>query len=112
MLLTIESEKRPQGWHVEVRGLPGTSSLGPTFDEALAGTLDKLAEKARRRELTPPIEVLVAEKPPEGLPSFTGADLLALWKSLPHDDEKWADDIEKITRSQPTTADEPSPWER
>ena len=44
--------------------------------------------------------------------SFTGADLLTLWHSLPHDDSSWADDVEKAYRSQPSIADEPSPWER
>ena len=46
------------------------------------------------------------------IPSFTGADLLALWHSLPHDDPSWTDDVEKGYRSQPSIADEPSPWER
>jgi hypothetical protein len=45
-------------------------------------------------------------------PSFTGADLLALWHSMPHDDLGWADDVEKAYRSQPSIADEWSPWER
>jgi hypothetical protein len=43
---------------------------------------------------------------------FTGADLLALWHSMPHDDQSWTDDVEKAYRSQPSIADEPSPWER
>jgi len=49
--------------------------------------------------------------PPHGQRSFTDADLLALWRALPHDDPSWADDLEKVTRSQPTIADEPSPSE-
>ncbi len=111
MLLRIEGEKRPHGWHVEARGVPGTASVGLSYGEALGATLDKLAEKARRRELTLPIDVLIAETPPPGQRSFTGADLLALWRALAHDDPSWADDLEKVTRSQPTIADEPSPWQ-
>jgi hypothetical protein len=42
--------------------------------------------------------------------SFTGADFLALWHSLLHDDPSWTDDVERAIRSQPTIADEPSPW--
>jgi hypothetical protein len=112
MLLHIEYEKRPQGWHVEARGVPGTSSLGSTYEDALASTFRKLADKAAHHELQLPRDVLIAEAPPAGLPVFTGAELLALWRSLPHGDPDLADDIERAAHAQPDISDEPSPWER
>ena len=112
MLILIETEKRPHGWHVEARGVPGTSSLGPTPEDALAATLRKLADKAAQHELQMPTDILVAEAPPTGFPAFTGADLLALWRSLPHGDHGLADGIDLASRDQPNVTDEPSPWER
>ncbi|HEX2573807.1 MAG TPA: hypothetical protein VH877_29930 [Polyangia bacterium] len=112
MLLRIEYEKRPQGWLVEARGVPGTSSEGTTCEEALAGTLRKLADKAAHHELRLPMDVLIAEAPPPGLPAFTGADLLALWRSLPHGDSDWADEVDRAAHAQPALSEEPSPWER
>jgi hypothetical protein len=112
MVLRVEVERRPQGWYVDVPDVPGTASLGVTREAALAETLRKLADKAERHELDASFDTLIAEAPPTGQKASTGADLLALWQSLPHDDPSWADDLEKITRSQPTTADEPLAWER
>ncbi len=111
LLLRVEVEKRPQGWYVDVRDVPGTASLGVTREAALAETLRKLAAKAERHELDASFDMFTAEVPPAGHKASTGADLLALWRSLPHDDPSWADDLEKITRSQPTTDHEPSAWE-
>jgi len=112
MLLRVDVEKRAQGWHVDVRDVPGTASVGATREGALAETLRKLAAKAERHELEASFDTFIAEAPPAGQKASTGADFLALWLSLPHDDPAWADDLEKITRSQPTTADELSAWER
>jgi hypothetical protein len=112
MLLRVEVEKRAQGWYVDVRDVPGTASMGATREAALAETLRKLAAKAERHELDASFDTLITETPPPGQKPSTCADLLALWRSLSHDDPTWADDLEKITRSQPTTADEPSAWER
>jgi hypothetical protein len=112
MLLRVEVEKRSHGWYVDVRDVPGTGSLAPTREAALAEALRKLAAKAERHELAASFDTFIAEAPPPGQKASTAADLLALWRSLPHDDPSWADDLEKITRSQPTTADEPSAWER
>ena len=111
LLLRVEVEKRAQGWYVDVRDVPGTASLGVTREAALAETLRKLAAKAERHELDASFGTFIAEVPPAGHKPSTGADLLALWRSLPHDDPSWADDLEKITRSQPTTDDEPAAWE-
>ncbi len=64
-------------------------------------------------DLTPAERAELAEELTRRAPlSFTGADLLALWHSMPHDDPSWTDDVEKAIRSQPTIADEPSPWAR
>jgi hypothetical protein len=70
----------------------------------------KLAEKTERRELA--LDVLIAEAPPPGLKSFTGADLLALWERLPHPGPEWADALDEATRAQASILDEPTPWER
>jgi hypothetical protein len=112
MLIRLDVEKRPTGWHVDVRDVPGTESLAPTREEALAETFRKLAEKAERRELMAAYDVFVAEAPPTGQKSFTGADLLALWKRLPHPGAEWADAVEKVVGSQASILDEPTPWER
>jgi hypothetical protein len=72
--------------------------------------LQKLLEEAA--DLTPAERNELAVELTRPAPSFTGADLLALWKSVPHPDPGWADDVEKAYRSQPSIADESSPWER
>lgn len=70
----------------------------------------KLLEEAA--DLTPAERKELAVELTKPAASFTGADLLELWYSMPHDDPSWADDVEKAYRSQPSIADEPSPWER
>lgn len=82
MLLRVEVEKR-------VRDVPGTASVAPTREAALAETLRKLAAKAERHELAASFDTFIAEPPPAGQKASTGADLLALWRSLPHDDPSW-----------------------
>lgn len=47
------------------------------------------------------------EAPPPGQKPFTGAELLALWKSLPRPDPMWADAVEEVIRSQSSILDEP-----
>ena len=68
MLIRLDVEKRPTGWHVDVRDMPGIGSLAPTREEALAETFRKLPEKAERRELMAAFDVFIAEAPPAGLP--------------------------------------------
>ncbi len=112
MSFSFGIEKREHEWHAYVREVPGTGSLGPTPDDALAGALRKLTEKVERRELSASLDMFVAEAPPSGLKSFTGADLLALWERLPHPGAAWADAVEEATRSQSSILEEPTPWER
>jgi hypothetical protein len=112
LLLRVDVERRSQGWYVDVRDVPGTGSLGATREAALAEALRKLATKAERHELEASFDTFIAETAPTGQKVSTAADLLAVWRTLPHDDPSWADDLEKITRSQATIADEPSAWER
>jgi hypothetical protein len=111
MLIRLDVEKRPAGWQVDVRDVPGAGSLAPTREAALAETFRKLADKAERRELMSAYDVFIAEAPPAGQKAFTGADLLALWKRLPHPGAEWADAVEKATGSQASILDEPAPWE-
>jgi hypothetical protein len=72
--------------------------------------VQKLIDEAA--ELTPAERNELAVELTRPARSSTGADLLAVWHSMPHDDPSWADDVEKAYRSQPSIADEPSPWER
>jgi hypothetical protein len=114
MSFSFAVERRHNEWHAYVREVPGTGSLGPTQEAAIAGAARKLAEKFERHEL-PELDIMfdlvTAEAPPPGMKSFTGADFLALWKTLPHPDPGWADDVEAAVRSQPLTSGE-SPWDR
>jgi hypothetical protein len=111
MLIRLDAEKRPTGWHVDVRDVLGTGSLAPTREAGLAETFRKLAEKAERSELMAAYDVFIAEVPPAGQKEFTGADLLALWKRLPHPGAEWAAALEKATGAQASILDEPAPWE-
>lgn len=111
MSFSLAIEPRDHEWHAHVREVPGTGSLGPTQEAAVAGAMRKLAEKVERHELKVGMDMFTAEAPPPGLKPFTGADLLALWKRLPHPDPAWADDAEEVVRSQPLTSGE-SPWDR
>jgi hypothetical protein len=77
---------------------------------ARSARVQKLLDEAA--DLTPAERKELAVELTMPVRSFTGADLLALWKSMPHDDPGWADDVEKAYRSQPSIADESSPWER
>ena len=110
MSFSLAVERRDLEWHAHVREVPDTDSLGPTKEAAIAGAMRKLAEKTERRELK--IDVLIAEAPPPGLKSFTGADLLELWERLPHPGAEWADAVEEATRAQSSILEEPAPWER
>jgi len=112
MSINLAIEKRERDWYADVRGVPGTGSLGPTQEAAIAGAMRKLAEKVERRETN--VEFLCAYHHGSaldvGLANFTGADMLALWKTLPHPDPGWADAVEEASRSQPLTSGE-SPWD-
>lgn len=77
---------------------------------ARSARVKKLLEEAA--DLTPAERNELAVELTTAALSFTGADLLALWHSMPHDDPSWTDDVERAYRSQPSIADEPSPWER
>ena len=54
--------------------------------------------------------VPIGELRPAAPVRFTGADLLALLRSLPKVDEKFFDDVEEAVRNQPRLPE--SPWER
>jgi hypothetical protein len=108
MAFSFAIERRNHEWYADVREVPGTGCLGPTRDAAIAGALRKFAEKAERRELS--VDALLVS--PHSAPlQFTGADLLALWKHLPHPDPGWADAVEEAVHNQPMTSSE-SPWDR
>jgi hypothetical protein len=77
---------------------------------ARSARVQKLLDEAA--DLTPAEKKELAVELTKPEPSFTGADLIVLWHSMPHDDSSWADDVEKAYRSQPSIADEPSFWER
>jgi hypothetical protein len=112
MILKYEVEKRPAGWYADMPEVPGTGSLGSTREAAVAEMLRKVAAKVERHEMTAALDTFIAEAPPPGQKAFTGAELLAAWKRLPHPGAEWADAVEEVTRSQPSILDEPAPWER
>ena len=112
MSFSVAVEARDHEWHAYVREVPGTGSLGPTPEEAAAGAVRKLGEKIAQRELTASIDMLIAQAPPPGLKSFTGADFLKLWESVPHPGAGWADALDEVVQSQSSILDEPKPWER
>ena len=53
--------------------------------------------------------VPVGELRPVAPPRFTGADLLALFSSLPEVDREYLDTVERAVRAQPQVPE--SPWE-
>lgn len=118
MQFAIMSERRDHQWYADVRGVPGTGSLGPTKNDAIAGAVRKLAEKFETRELVASIDMLIVEAserdhieaPHHGRKPFTGADMLALLDRLPHPDPGWADAVEEASRNQPLTSGK-SPWD-
>jgi hypothetical protein len=54
--------------------------------------------------------VPIGELGPASARSFTLADLAALLREGPNPDGAYWDELERLTRAQPTVA--PSPWER
>ena len=104
-------DKRTPGW---VREAPteygATRRLSAT--EAARG-FSELLNRVRYRGERFVIErggVAIGELRPAAPVRFTGADLLALLRSLPTVDEQFFDDVEAVARNQPRLPE--SPWER
>ena len=109
MGFSLAIERRDQEWHAHVREVPGTGSIGPSREAAVAGAMRKLAEKAERGDLPSSVQVLMTE-PPQKARALTATDFLALWERLPRPDPEWADAAEEATRNQALSAGD-SAWD-
>ena len=110
-MATHKRDKRPPGW---VREAPteyrAARRLSAT--EAARG-FSEILNRVRYRGERFIIErggVAIGELRPAAPVRFTGADLLALLRSLPTVDEEFFDDVEEAARNQPGLPD--LPWER
>ncbi len=109
--MSAKKSKRQPGW---VREAPTEyGAIRRLSATEVARGFSELLNRVRYRGERFIIErggVPIGELGPAAPVRFTGADLLALLRSLPTVDEEFFDDVEEVARNQPRLPD--SPWER